>query len=86
MEKKALQQLDQAAKNEEVLKAKHSLLDEIAKLKTSNGNKETTKPRDKRSAKETDQQDLAKQISEANLSLSNHMSELLDRTKKDLKS
>ena len=85
-EKKALQQLDQAAKNEEVLKAKHSLLDEIAKLKTSNGNKETTKPRDKRSAKETDQQDLAKQISEANLSLSNHMSELLDRTKKDLKS
>ena len=86
LEKKALQQLDQAAKNEEVLKAKHSLLDEIAKLKTSNGNKETTKPRDKRSAKETDQQDLAKQISEANLSLSNHMSELLDRTKKDLKS
>ena len=86
MEKKGLQQLDQAAKNEEVLKAKHSLLDEIAKLKTSNGNKETTKPRDKRSAKETDQQDLAKQISEANLSLSNHMSELLDRTKKDLKS
>ena len=86
MEKKALQQLDQAAKNEEVLKAKHSLLDEIAKLKTSNGNKETTKPRDKRSAKEIDQQDLAKQISEANLSLSNHMSELLDRTKKDLKS
>ena len=85
-EKKALQQLDQAAKNEEVLKAKHSLLDEIAKLKSSNGNKETTKPRDKRSAKETDQQDLAKQISEANLSLSNHMSELLDRTKKDLKS
>ena len=85
-EKKALQQLDQAAKNEEVLKAKHSLLDEIAKLKPSNGNKETTKPRDKRSAKETDQQDLAKQISEANLSLSNHMSELLDRTKKDLKS
>ena len=84
--KKALQQLDQAAKNEEVLKAKHSLLDEIAKLKSSNGNKETTKPRDKRSAKETDQQDLAKQISEANLSLSNHMSELLDRTKKDLKS
>ena len=86
LEKKALQQLDQAAKNEEVLKAKHSLLDEIAKLKSSNGNKETTKPRDKRSAKETDQQDLAKQISEANLSLSNHMSELLDRTKKDLKS
>lgn len=86
LEKKALQQLDQAAKNEEVLKAKHSLLDEIAKLKTSNGNKETTKPRDKRSAKEIDQQDLAKQISEANLSLSNHMSELLDRTKKDLKS
>lgn len=86
LEKKALQQLDQAAKNEEVLKAKHSLLDEIARLKTSNGNKETTKPRDKRSAKETDQQDLAKQISEANLSLSNHMSELLDRTKKDLKS
>ena len=86
LEKKALQQLDQAAKNEEVLKAKHSLLDEIAKLKTSNGNKETTKPRDKRSAKETDQQDLAKQISEANLSLSNRMSELLDRTKKDLKS
>ena len=86
LEKKALQQLDQATKNEEVLKAKHSLLDEIAKLKTSNGNKETTKPRDKRSAKETDQQDLAKQISEANLSLSNHMSELLDRTKKDLKS
>ena len=86
LEKKALQQLDQAAKNEEVLKAKHSLLDEIAKLKTSNGNKETTKPRDKRSAKETNQQDLAKQISEANLSLSNHMSELLDRTKKDLKS
>ena len=86
LEKKALQQLDQAAKNEEVLKAKHSLLDEIAKLKTSNGNKETTKPRDKRSAKETDQQDLAKQISEANLSLSNHMSELLDKTKKDLKS
>ena len=86
LEKKALQQLDQAAKNEEVLKAKHSLLDEIAKLKTSNGNKETTKPRDKRSAKETDQQDLAKQISEANLSLSSHMSELLDRTKKDLKS
>ena len=85
-EKKALQQLDQAAKNEEVLKAKHSLLDEIAKLKSSNGNKETTKPRDKRSAKETDQQDLAKQISEANLSLSNYMSELLDRTKKDLKS
>ena len=85
-EKKALQQLDQAAKNEEVLKAKHSLLDEIAKLKSSNGNKETTKPRDKRSAKETDQKDLAKQISEANLSLSNHMSELLDRTKKDLKS
>ena len=85
-EKKALQQLDQAAKNEEVLKAKHSLLDEIAKLKSSNGNKETTKPRDKRSAKETDQQDLAKQISEANLSLSSHMSELLDRTKKDLKS
>ena len=85
-EKKALQQLDQAAKNEEVLKAKHSLLDEIAKLKSSNGNKETTKPRDKRSAKETDQQDLAKQISEANLSLSNHISELLDRTKKDLKS
>ena len=84
--KKALQQLDQAAKNEEVLKAKHSLLDEIAKLKSSNGNKETTKPRDKRSAKETNQQDLAKQISEANLSLSNHMSELLDRTKKDLKS
>ena len=86
LEKKALKQLDQAAKNEEVLKAKHSLLDEIAKLKSSNGNKETTKPRDKRSAKETDQQDLAKQISEANLSLSNHMSELLDRTKKDLKS
>ena len=86
LEKKALQQLDQAAKNEEVLKAKHSLLDEIAKLKSSNGNKETTKPRDKRSAKETDQQDLAKQISEANLSLSNRMSELLDRTKKDLKS
>lgn len=86
LEKKVLQQLDQAAKNEEVLKAKHSLLDEIAKLKSSNGNKETTKPRDKRSAKETDQQDLAKQISEANLSLSNHMSELLDRTKKDLKS
>ena len=86
LEKKALQQLDQAAKNEEVLKAKHSLLDEIAKLKSSNGNKETMKPRDKRSAKETDQQDLAKQISEANLSLSNHMSELLDRTKKDLKS
>jgi len=86
LEKKALQQLDQAAKNEEVLKAKHSLLDEIAKLKTSNGNKETTKPRDKRSAKEIDQQDLAKQILEANLSLSNHMSELLDRTKKDLKS
>ena len=86
LEKKALQQLDQAAKNEEVLKAKHSLLDEIAKLKPSNGNKETTKPRDKRSAKETNQQDLAKQISEANLSLSNHMSELLDRTKKDLKS
>ena len=86
LEKKALQQLDQATKNEEVLKAKHSLLDEIAKLKSSNGNKETTKPRDKRSAKETDQQDLAKQISEANLSLSNHMSELLDRTKKDLKS
>ena len=84
--KKALQQLDQAAKNEEVLKAKHSLLDEIAKLKSTNGNKETTKPRDKRSAKETNQQDLAKQISEANLSLSNHMSELLDRTKKDLKS
>ena len=69
-----------------MLKAKHSLLDEIAKLKSSNGNKETTKPKDKRSAKETDQQDLAKQISEANLSLSNHMSELLDRTKKDLKS
>ena len=86
LEKKALKQLDQATKNEEVLKAKHSLLDEIAKLKSSNGNKETTKPRDKRSAKETDQQDLAKQISEANLSLSNHMSELLDRTKKDLKS
>ena len=86
LERKALQQLDQAAKNGEVLKAKHSLLDEIAKLKSSNGNKETTKPRDKRSAKETDQQDLAKQISEANLSLSNHMSELLDRTKKDLKS
>ena len=86
LEKKALKQLDQAAKNEEVLKAKHSLLDEIAKLKSSNGNKETTKPRDKRSAKETNQQDLAKQISEANLSLSNHMSELLDRTKKDLKS
>ena len=86
LEKKALQQLDQAAKNEEVLKAKHSLLDEIARLKTFNGNKETTKPRDKRSAKEIDQQDLAKQISEANLSLSNHMSELLDRTKKDLKS
>jgi|GEM_PF-3782205 len=86
LEKKALQQLDQAAKNEEVLKAKHSLLDEIAKLKSTNGNKETTKPRDKRSAKETNQQDLAKQISEANLSLSNHMSELLDRTKKDLKS
>ena len=86
LEKKALKQLDQAAKNEEVLKAKHSLLDEIAKLKSSNGNKETTKPRDKRSAKETDQQDLAKQISEANLSISNHMSELLDRTKKDLKS
>ncbi len=86
LEKNALNELNRATKNEDALKAKNNLIAEIAKLKTSNGNKETTKPRDKRSAKETDQQDLAKQISEANLSLSNHMSELLDRTKKDLKS
>ena len=86
LEKNALNELNRATKNEDALKAKNNLIAEIAKLKTSNGNKETTKPRDKRSAKEIDQQDLAKQISEANLSLSNHMSELLDRTKKDLKS
>ncbi|WP_368397131.1 GAG-binding domain-containing protein, partial [Streptococcus oralis] len=87
LEKKALQQLDQAAKNEEVLKAKNKLIAEIAKLKPSNkSTKEILTPRSSKNTSETKAKDRVKDYVEANINLSKYMTDLLNGVEKDLKS
>ena len=86
LEKNALNELDQATKNEEVLNAKNKLIAEIAKLKPSNkSTKETLTPRSSKNTSETTAEGRVKNYVEANINLSNYMTDLLDEVAKDLK-
>ncbi|MGX7073112.1 GAG-binding domain-containing protein [Falseniella ignava] len=86
LEKNALNELDRATKNEEVLNAKNKLIAEIAKLKPSNNStKEILTPRSSKNTSETKAKGRVKNYEEANIELSKYMTDLLNGVEKDLK-